>query len=101
MYDGDASDTDSTASTGSGVVERVHGEYFDLVGLPYEPTAFDGRSDYGAVHRRGIPAGGTFTGAEDMKTAGEAASTAASPASSTTRATTRRATRSARCSSIP
>ena len=73
VYDGDASDTDSTASTGSGVVERVHGEYFDSVGLQYEPTAFDGRSDYDAFVNVGIPAGGTFTGAEDVKTAEEQA----------------------------
>ena len=33
-------------------------------------TDFSGRSDYGAVHRRrGIPAGGLFTGAEGIKTA--------------------------------
>jgi len=41
-------------------------------GLAAEPTAFDGRSDYGPFIDRGIPAGGLFTGAEGIKTAQEA-----------------------------
>jgi Zn-dependent M28 family amino/carboxypeptidase len=73
VYDGDASDTDSLASTGSGVVEDVFVDYFDSQGLASEPTAFDGRSDYDAFISVGIPAGGLFTGAEDIKTAEEAA----------------------------
>ena len=43
-------------------------DYFELVGLPVEPTAFDGRSDYDAFISVGIPAGGLFTGAEEIKT---------------------------------
>ena len=73
VYDGDASDTDSLASTGSGVVEDVFLDYFAAQGLATEPTAFDGRSDYDAFISVGIPAGGLFTGAEGIKTAGEAA----------------------------
>ena len=73
VYDGDASDTDSLGSTGSGVVEDVFTNYFDSQGLASEPTAFDGRSDYDAFISVGIPAGGLFTGAEDIKTAEEAA----------------------------
>src|SRR5919112_3303509 len=73
VYDGDASDTDSLASTGSGVVEDVFVDYFDSQGLASEPTAFDGRSDYDAFINVGIPAGGLFTGAEGIKTAEEAA----------------------------
>jgi Zn-dependent M28 family amino/carboxypeptidase len=72
-YDGDASDTDSLASTGSGVVEDVFVDYFDSQDLETEPTAFDGRSDYDAFINVGIPAGGLFTGAEDIKTAEQAA----------------------------
>ena len=41
--------------------------------MPTEPTAFDGRSDYGPFIEVGIPAGGLFTGAEEIKTAEEAA----------------------------
>ena len=73
VYDGDASDTDSLASTGSGVVEDVFLDYFAALGLTSEPTAFDGRSDYDAFISVGIPAGGLFTGAEGIKTAQEAA----------------------------
>ncbi len=68
VYDGDASDTASTGSTGSGVVESVFTDYFASQGLETEPTAFDGRSDYDAFVAVGIPAGGTFTGAEGIKT---------------------------------
>ena len=73
VYDGDASDTASLASTGSGVVEDVFLKYFAAQSLPVEPTAFDGRSDYDAFISVGIPAGGLFTGAEDIKTAQQAA----------------------------
>ncbi|SEF09627.1 M28 family peptidase [Jiangella alba] len=73
VYDGDASDTDSLGSTGSGVVEDVFTGYFAGQGLETEPTAFDGRSDYDAFISAGIPAGGLFTGAEGVKTAEEAA----------------------------
>ena len=34
-----------------------------------DPTAFDGRSDYGPFIANGVPAGGLFTGAEGIKTA--------------------------------
>ena len=37
-------------------------------GLVNEPTAFDGRSDYGPFIANGVPAGGLFTGAEGIKT---------------------------------
>ena len=73
VYDGDASDTDSLASSGSGAIEDVFLDYFSAVELASEPTAFDGRSDYDAFISVGIPAGGLFTGAEDIKTAEEAA----------------------------
>jgi len=66
VYDGDA------GPNGSGNVEDVFLDYFAAAGLPVEPTAFDGRSDYGPFIDAGIPAGGLFTGAEDIKTAGEA-----------------------------
>jgi Zn-dependent M28 family amino/carboxypeptidase len=74
VYDGDASDTDSLGSSGSGAVEDVFLDYFaNVVELPVEPTAFDGRSDYDAFINVGIPAGGLFTGAEETKTAEQAA----------------------------
>jgi Zn-dependent M28 family amino/carboxypeptidase len=73
VYDGDASDTASTGSTGSGVVEDVFVDFFESINRETEPTAFDGRSDYDAFVAAGIPAGGLFTGAEDIKTAEQAA----------------------------
>jgi Zn-dependent M28 family amino/carboxypeptidase len=54
------------------VVEDVFLDYFESQGLETEPTAFDGRSDYFGFIENGIPAGGLFTGAEDIKSAEEA-----------------------------
>lgn len=71
VYDGDASDTADAGPTGSGVVEDVFLDYFASLELETEPTAFDGRSDYGPFIDAGIPAGGLFTGAEDIKTVRE------------------------------
>ena len=73
VYDGDGSATGAKGPSGSGNVEKVFDEYFASQGLATEPTAFDGRSDYGPFIAVGIPAGGLFTGAEGIKTADEAA----------------------------
>ncbi|GAA3524697.1 aminopeptidase [Aeromicrobium flavum] len=67
VYDGDGSDGDA-GPAGSGAIEKVFTGYFDSKGLASEPTAFDGRSDYGPFIAAGIPAGGLFTGAEGVKT---------------------------------
>jgi Zn-dependent M28 family amino/carboxypeptidase len=40
--------------------------------LAFNDTEFSGRSDYGPFIAVGIPAGGLFTGAEGVKTAGQA-----------------------------
>jgi Zn-dependent M28 family amino/carboxypeptidase len=48
-------------------------DYFDAQGLANEPTPFSGRSDYGPFIEVGIPAGGLFTGAEDIKTEAQVA----------------------------
>ena len=57
-----------------GIVEQVFLDYFayEAGGLPTEPTAFDGRSDYGPFIAAGIPAGGLFTGANGIKTEDQA-----------------------------
>jgi Zn-dependent M28 family amino/carboxypeptidase len=73
VYDGDGSDTPVKGPTGSGNIESVFNDYFASQGLATEPTAFDGRSDYGPFIAVGIPAGGLFTGAEGVKTAAQAA----------------------------
>jgi Zn-dependent M28 family amino/carboxypeptidase len=73
VYDGDGDGTGTSGPNGSDVVEDVFLDYFDSQGLPTEPTAFDGRSDYGPFIAVGIPAGGLFTGAEGIKTPEQAA----------------------------
>lgn len=73
VYDGDGSAFGTKGPNGSDVVEQVFLDYFDSQGLPVASTAFDGRSDYSGFIADGIPAGGLFTGAEDLKTAEEAA----------------------------
>lgn len=73
VYDGDGDATGTAGPNGSSNTEKVFLDYFAEQGLPVEPTAFDGRSDYGPFIEVGIPAGGLFTGAEGIKTDEEAA----------------------------
>jgi Zn-dependent M28 family amino/carboxypeptidase len=73
VYDGNGSDTPLEGPNGSDNIEDIFLNYFAEQGLPTEPTAFDGRSDYGPFIAVGIPAGGLFTGAEGIKTEEEAA----------------------------
>jgi Zn-dependent M28 family amino/carboxypeptidase len=80
VYDGDSSGGSTVPAgclercqAGSGAIESLYTGYFDSVGLPTEPTPFDGRSDYGPFIAANIPAGGLFTGAEQPKTAAQAA----------------------------
>ena len=74
VYDGDGSDTGRRPGPpGSAQIEAVFNELLRRQGLASEPTAFDGRSDYGPFIAVGIPAGGLFTGAEGVKTAEQAA----------------------------
>jgi Zn-dependent M28 family amino/carboxypeptidase len=73
VYDGDGSDTPTAGPPGSAEIEDVFNDYFNSIGLAHDPTAFDGRSDYGPFIARGAPAGGLFTGAEGIKTAAQAA----------------------------
>jgi Peptidase family M28/PA domain len=71
VYDGDLSDSEPPeggAPPGSADIEELFLDYFASQGLATEPTAFDGRSDYGPFIAAGIPAGGLFTGAEEIKT---------------------------------
>jgi len=78
VYDGDNSAFSVDANVqagppGSGQIEALFNSYFAGQGLATDPTAFDGRSDYGPFIAVGIPAGGLFTGAEGTKTAEQAA----------------------------
>ena len=73
VYDGDGDAFGTSGPNGSGTVEKVFLDYFASQGLQTEPTKFDGRSDYEAFINAGIPAGGLFSGAEQVKTAEQAA----------------------------
>lgn len=73
VYDGDGSDTPVAGPPGSGALESLFTNYYASQGLASEPTAFDGRSDYGPFIAVGIPAGGLFAGAEGIKTPAQAA----------------------------
>ena len=52
-------------------MEKAFQEYFASQNLATLPTAFDGRSDYEAFQNNGVPAGGLFSGAEEIKTAAQ------------------------------
>jgi Zn-dependent M28 family amino/carboxypeptidase len=73
VYDGDGSPTGTAGPPGSAQIEDLFNNYFASQGLETEPTAFDGRSDYGPFIAVGIPAGGLFSGAEGIKTPEQAA----------------------------
>src|SRR5919107_2349271 len=73
LYDGDNSDGTGSGPgpAGSAQIERTLADYFASIGVPTRGTDFDGRSDYGPFIANGIPAGGTFTGAEGRKTSAQ------------------------------
>jgi Zn-dependent M28 family amino/carboxypeptidase len=62
-----------TIPPGSVAIEDLYESYYTLVGEPYDDTEFSGRSDYEAFILAGIPSGGLFTGAEEVKTPAQAA----------------------------
>ncbi|MFE4639305.1 M28 family metallopeptidase [Streptomyces sp. NPDC056773] len=75
VYDGDDSDRtgEGAGPAGSAQIEALINGFLDKKGKPHEGSDFDGRSDYGPFIANGIPAGGTFTGAEGIKTPEQAA----------------------------
>nr|WP_206314560.1 M20/M25/M40 family metallo-hydrolase [Streptomyces coryli] len=75
VYDGDDSDGVGAGPgpEGSAQLEKQITDFMDARGLPHEGTDFSGRSDYGPFIEVGIPSGGTFTGAEGIKTPAQAA----------------------------
>lgn len=68
IYDGDGSTFNLTGPAGSAQIEALFEDYYTASGKSFNATAFDGRSDYGPFLDVGIPAGGIFTGAEEVKT---------------------------------
>jgi Zn-dependent M28 family amino/carboxypeptidase len=75
VYDADESSFDAPVPipAGSIAIEDVFESFYTLRDEPYDDTAFSGRSDYQAFINNDIPAGGLFTGAEQIKTAEQAA----------------------------
>ena len=75
VYDADESTYEApvVVPPGSIAIEDLFESYYTSVGEPYDDAAFSGRSDYQAFISNGIPSGGLFTGAEQVKTAEQAA----------------------------
>lgn len=71
IYDGDGSGFGLVGPEGSDDIEALFERYYVEQGVPSEPTAFSGRSDYQAFILNGVPSGGLFTGAEVPKTAAQ------------------------------
>jgi Zn-dependent M28 family amino/carboxypeptidase len=74
-YDGDNSDGVGAPAgpAGSDGIERTLTAALAATGVQARGTDFDGRSDYGPFVEAGIPSGGLFTGAEEIKTPDQAA----------------------------
>jgi hypothetical protein len=70
VYDSDESTFEAPVPipAGSIAIEDLYESYYTMVGEPYDDTEFSGRSDYEAFILAGIPSGGLFTGAEEIKT---------------------------------
>ena len=56
IYDGDGSHLGQPGPAGSEAIESMFTDWFDHEDLDWEPTAFDGRSDYGPFIWSDIPA---------------------------------------------
>ncbi|KAH7116254.1 leupeptin-inactivating enzyme 1 precursor [Dendryphion nanum] len=72
IYDGDGSAFNLSGPAGSDTIEKDFELFYESKGLPHVPSIYSGRSDYAAFLENGIPAGGLFTGAEELKTPEEA-----------------------------
>ncbi|MQS04447.1 M28 family metallopeptidase [Streptomyces alkaliterrae] len=70
VYDGDDSDGEGAGPgpDGSAQIEYKINKFIKSRGEQPRGTDFSGRSDYGPFIAVGIPSGGTFTGAEGVKT---------------------------------
>jgi Zn-dependent M28 family amino/carboxypeptidase len=75
VYDSDQSTFEAPVEIpeGSIAIEDLYESYYTAIGEPYDDTEFSGRSDYEAFILAGIPSGGLFTGAEEIKTEEQAA----------------------------
>jgi Zn-dependent M28 family amino/carboxypeptidase len=65
----DAADFGVVVPEGSAAIEDLFEAYYTVNGVPYDDSAFSGRSDYQVFILLDIPSSGLFTGAEVEKTA--------------------------------
>ncbi|PSN61774.1 leupeptin-inactivating enzyme 1 precursor [Corynespora cassiicola Philippines] len=72
IYDGDGGAFNFSGPAGSDTIEKDFEAFYENKGLPHVPSLFSMRSDYAAFLENGIPSGGLFTGAEELKTEEEA-----------------------------
>ncbi|KAI2629395.1 peptidase family M28 [Xylaria nigripes] len=63
--------TNAVNPVGSEQLRDLYVDWYESKGLSYTFIPFDGRSDYDAFIRNGIPGGGIATGAEGIKTEAE------------------------------
>ncbi len=70
VYDANESSSEAPVEIpeGSIEIESIYTDYFDAIAQPWIDTEYSGRSDYQAFIENGIPAGGLFSGADDIKT---------------------------------
>lgn len=73
VYDPAAATDPSTVSPGSAALTERFRAHFVAVDIPTAPIWSDGRSDDRSFAVAGIPVGGLFSGAEQLKTAAQAA----------------------------
>lgn len=76
LFVGNGEDEDGSPlpGTGGAIVQKVFTSFYESLGLPWRLIGgADGRSDHAAFSEAGIPFGGLFTGAEEIKTAQDAA----------------------------
>jgi len=67
IYNGSAAE-DPKILNGSIYIQNLFTDAFTALGVNYTFVEFDGRSDYAFFIANGIPAGGIFAGAEEIKT---------------------------------
>jgi aminopeptidase Y len=65
--------TDAVNPNGSEELRDLYTKYYEAHGQNWTYIPFDGRSDYDAFIKNGIPGGGIATGAEGVKTKKEVA----------------------------
>jgi Zn-dependent M28 family amino/carboxypeptidase len=53
---------------GGEAITEAFEAYFEAAGAPFEPIDLEGRSDHGPFLSAGIPVGGLYSGADDVKT---------------------------------